>query len=476
MVGQMADHQSRGPNTVTISTSHSIDHGKYILDGLFATIGIHIECISKNKSLKTPGRKVAFKCTVGLGFARGDFTMDLSRFFADLRLNKRILIDLAFAPVATYFLIKTARSYFKLQAPRDKIHRAPLPSTQRKLVATHPHPYPPDSLEGTRDISTPYGNIRAYEWGPETGRKVLFIHGISTPCIALAGLAQALVEQEGCRVMLFDLFGRGYSDSPDTTSCPQDAKLWTTQISLVLGSSELDWWTSGCTMVGYSLGGGIAADFASWFPEVVDGLVLIAPAGLLRKERVAWWSKLVYGGVMPTSVTERVVRRRLMGTSSQQQPEKTSVGVLQSAEAEIPDEAADSERPLFPGRPRFSVADAVNWQVDAHPGFVPAFISSIQNSPIGDQQHRWRLIGSRLDQQSANPDDQAASRKGMQEGQVLLLLGKEDSIIVAEEVAADAEAALGRDNLKTQILDGGHDLPIANAVGCATAIVDFWSS
>lgn len=280
--------------------------------------------------------------------------------------------------------------------------------------------------------------------------------------------------------MLFDLFGRGYSDSPDVRSCPQDARLWTTQISLVMGSSELDWWKAGCTLVGYSLGGGVGADFASWFPGTVEGLVLLAPAGLLRSERRAWWSRLVYGGWLPESWAEGVVRRRLRGSSSskqqQQQPERTSVGVEQSAEAEVPDETTGSEpASLFPGRPRFSVAEAVDWQIDSHPGFVPAFISSIQNSPIGDQQDRWRLIGSRLDAQRANPEDREASRRGMLEGKVLLLLGREDSVIVADEVAADAADALGKDNLETRLLDGGHDLPIANTVGCAKAIVDFWS-
>ena len=67
-------------------------------------------------------------------------------------------------------------------------------------------PYPEDALPGSRDVSSPYGSTRVYEWGPESGRKVLLVHGISTPCIALGGIAQELVDR-GCRVMLFDLYG-----------------------------------------------------------------------------------------------------------------------------------------------------------------------------------------------------------------------------------------------------------------------------
>lgn len=63
-------------------------------------------------------------------------------------------------------------------------------------------PYPPDALRGARDVDSPYGSVRLYEFGPEQGEKVLLIHGISTPSIALAGLAHQLVER-GYRVMLF---------------------------------------------------------------------------------------------------------------------------------------------------------------------------------------------------------------------------------------------------------------------------------
>jgi len=65
-------------------------------------------------------------------------------------------------------------------------------------------PLPPDVFPGSRDVATPYGSIRVYEWGPEDGTKVLFVHGITTPCLALGGIAHALADR-GCRVILFDL-------------------------------------------------------------------------------------------------------------------------------------------------------------------------------------------------------------------------------------------------------------------------------
>ena len=75
-------------------------------------------------------------------------------------------------------------------------------------------PYPPDAYPGARDVTSPYGSLRVYEWGPEDGRKVLFVHGITNPCVALGGVAHGLVER-GCRVILFgmNLSTRGFTVS-----------------------------------------------------------------------------------------------------------------------------------------------------------------------------------------------------------------------------------------------------------------------
>ena len=62
-------------------------------------------------------------------------------------------------------------------------------------------PYPPNLFPGDRDVETPYGVMRVYEWGPEDGRKVLLVHGDTTPGPMLGPIAEALVN-EGCRVMI----------------------------------------------------------------------------------------------------------------------------------------------------------------------------------------------------------------------------------------------------------------------------------
>ncbi|KAK5171730.1 uncharacterized protein LTR77_003366 [Saxophila tyrrhenica] len=342
-------------------------------------------------------------------------------------------------------------------------------------------PYPPDALPGARDVSTPYGSIRVYEWGPEGGRKVLFIHGISTPCIAFAGMANQLVEQRGCRVMLFDLFGRGYSDAPNPEVYRQDLGLWTSQIMLVLSSSKLSWTGGGerFSLVGYSMGGGIAGSFTSYFPELVESLVLIAPGGLLRPSRISTSSKLLYSGWLPGWMMNYFVGRRLRGSSGGHPATggkgESTANPPDAAESEVPGHPAnakDSDAAMIPGRPGLSIAKAVAWETDEHAGFLPSFISSIKYAPVSREHQRWKRLGMRCEARRASTEPEKIS--GLEEGKVLVLLGKQDSVIVADETEKDAKEALGKENLKVVRLEGGHDVPVVNSKGCVEAMLEFW--
>jgi len=206
--------------------------------------------------------------------------------------------------------------------------------------------------------------------------------------------------------------------------------------------------------------------------------VLVAPAGLLRPDHISTSSKLVYGNLLPQSLVNYYVGRRLRSrpTASAASGNPETTGAAKAAESEVPHpaHAADSKAPIFPERPRISPANAVAWQVDAHPGFLPSFISSIKHAPIANQHDRWRLIGSRQAAQRASAEPEKA--QGLEEGKVLVLLGKQDNVIIASEVEEDGTKALGKENVKMVKLEGAHDLPIVNAKGCVDAINEFWST
>lgn len=102
-------------------------------------------------------------------------------------------------------VVAISRSSRPDRTARDPYIPSPLRTQIPNLTPTQiaELPYPPEgALPGGRDVETAYGSIRVYEWGPETGEKVLFVHGISTPCVALGDLGWELVRR-GYRVMLF---------------------------------------------------------------------------------------------------------------------------------------------------------------------------------------------------------------------------------------------------------------------------------
>ncbi|KIW26243.1 uncharacterized protein PV07_09356 [Cladophialophora immunda] len=329
-------------------------------------------------------------------------------------------------------------------------------------------PYPPDVLPGARDVDTPYGSIRVYEFGPEDGRKVLLVHGISTPAIALGAVAHALVDN-GCRVMLFDLFGRGYSDNP--ADLAHDIRLFTTQILLVLASSPLSWTgkdSGKFSLIGYSLGGGIAITFASYFPNLIDSLILFAPAGILRPYHISRTSHIIYSeGLIPESLLQSLVRKRLrrpMATPLKKPVDKDNmVDATEAVAAEVNLES-NSQAVLSKIRPHVTVEKTVIYQLDNYPGFVAAFMSSIRYGPVRHQHDRWRIFGEHL----ARINEEKGTQK-----KVLVVLGANDPIIIQREVEEDATEVLSG-NVEFAVFEAGHEVPVTKGDQIVARILDFW--
>ncbi|KAJ3326045.1 hypothetical protein HDV06_002430 [Boothiomyces sp. JEL0866] len=124
-------------------------------------------------------------------------------------------------------------------------------------------------------IDLPQGKTHYYLIGPKDGIKVVFVHGLGTPPPALSGFLNQLAEN-GFRILTYESYGRGYSDSPGTEFNEQ---LFVNQLALVLLKFG---WTN-YNIIGYSLGGAVVAGFASRFPENIKKVAFIAPAGIMKK-------------------------------------------------------------------------------------------------------------------------------------------------------------------------------------------------
>jgi pimeloyl-ACP methyl ester carboxylesterase len=126
-----------------------------------------------------------------------------------------------------------------------------------------------------------------------SGPVVLFIHGILGSQRQWAHLVDTMDEDH--RVLLPDLFGHGESAKPlgDYSLSAHAASM--RDLLDHLGIERV-------TLVGHSLGGGIAMQFFYLFPERVDRLVLVSSGGLGREVNLVLRSATLPGAAQVLSV------------------------------------------------------------------------------------------------------------------------------------------------------------------------------
>ena len=107
---------------------------------------------------------------------------------------------------------------------------------------------------------------------PEAQETVVLVHGFSVPYFIYDPTFEFLT-RSGFRVLRYDLFGRGFSDRPETH---YDIHLFVRQLHDLL---ERFGFSQPVSLVGLSTGGPITATFMARFPERVNRLVLIDPVG-----------------------------------------------------------------------------------------------------------------------------------------------------------------------------------------------------
>jgi pimeloyl-ACP methyl ester carboxylesterase len=113
--------------------------------------------------------------------------------------------------------------------------------------------------------------------GAENQRVTVLVPGFSVPMFIWDPTFEGLVSS-GLRVLRYDLFGRGYSDRPDTV---YNQACYDRQLYEVLHALNM---STPIHLVGLSMGGAVAVGFTASHPELVRKLVLIDPAGMPMKE------------------------------------------------------------------------------------------------------------------------------------------------------------------------------------------------
>ena len=117
--------------------------------------------------------------------------------------------------------------------------------------------------------------------GPRDGELCVWVHGLGDFSYRSDLLAGALIAG-GYRVLRFDFFGRGWSDSPAAAGYDMDMYIGQMRAlfeTLTLGGRRK-------TLIGHSMGGLIAQGYTEKYPGDVARLVLLAPAGVMTSSKL----------------------------------------------------------------------------------------------------------------------------------------------------------------------------------------------
>ena len=249
--------------------------------------------------------------------------------------------------------------------------------------------------------------VTHYEWfGPKRGPIVVCIHGLTTPSVVWGSLSKGLALM-GCRVLTYDLYGRGYSDR---RRGKQNEAFFIQQLNNLLHHEDI---TSTFSIIGYFMGGAIASIFAATHPNRIGQLILLAPAEI----------KINSGKLAKLVAKTPILGDWLMLAFYPRQLRK-GISAERKLATHIPRIADQQEREL------------------RNRGFMPAVLSSLRGilSKLLHKEHR------------------AMHRAGLP---VLAIWGRNDAVIPIG--AADALAEWSPSTVQMIVDDAGHGLPYTHA-------------
>ena len=190
---------------------------------------------------------------------------------------------------------------------------------------------------GGEYLATPLGVLAYRRQGPADAPVVILVHGFSTPKFVWDQVTPELVAA-GYQVVSYDHLGRGFSERP---SVAYDSSLYQAELAAIVEN---------------------VADFAASHPSLVKQLILIAPAGYMGESSFTALLKVPLLGEWLTRVFGRTY-----------------------ALASIREEVAAGKAP----RRMLSQFE----QQLQFKGYTDSLLSTLRHFPMGNLQHRYRLVG-----------------------------------------------------------------------------------
>ncbi|KAI9353490.1 Alpha/Beta hydrolase protein [Obelidium mucronatum] len=252
-----------------------------------------------------------------------------------------------------------------------------------------------------------HGNTHYWITGdPLAKHKIVLLHGISGSWASMPHVVDGL-SRRGFQVLSYDIYGRGYSASPGVK---YSTDLYVKQLKELMDHAG---WER-ANVLGYSMGGGIAASFADQYVEKVNDLVLVAPSGL--REGIPFGARvLAFPFLGP--LFSYTLGRRLLSRLSNSNHSRAFIN--------------------SPHMTHFSAVQDLN--IKLNPGFLRAYLGTVQKGgPIEGLRAVYQRVGMRLG------------------NRVFCIWGKQDQVVSFTEDAPIFQALNPKANFVA--VDGGHSV------------------
>src|SRR5947208_7496697 len=180
-----------------------------------------------------------------------------------------LALPIAFVLSATLLFHAPAAAQTPSAAPPAPVDVKPGSITCEDVPYPYAVSYLPLTLYG-QDVRIAFMDVPPL--GPANGHTVVLFHGNNFAGFYFGSTIDAL-RKEGFRVIAPDQIGYGRSSKP---IMPYNFNEWARQTRLLLQHLNID----RVMVVGHSMGGMLAARFATQYPSIVERLVLYNPIGL----------------------------------------------------------------------------------------------------------------------------------------------------------------------------------------------------
>ena len=236
------------------------------------------------------------------------------------------------------------------------------------------------------------------------------------------------------------------------------------QVLFAIASSSLEWTGSNTfSMVGCSLGASITMTFADKFPNLVDSIVLLGPAGLIRRSPEGYNSFFIHNPALaPSFDFMGNLVGQVLGVEVRKVP-KPDIGITGPHRSRHPTSAA-----AVVDYKHMDIPAIVQWQYDNHQGFIHSFANTIRHGPPMGQLKTWRRVCDVIRGETCPSSKLHNSR-------ILVFFGDADNVVVGDEVADDLIKILGAEHVVFRYLPEGHGFQYRNSEEIVSCLAAFWN-